>query len=205
MKPLEQKALQPNTLSILHSEAIIVLGGGTTQYAPNYPLSSDAFKRLVFGLSMARTLNKPLIYSGGGLNDYTESQGAKESIDQLSFGLGFSVPQLDIYQQRFGVLYEDQSLDTVENGQNIKKRYFLSNAKPHITLVTSAYHMWRSKVIFEKLGFTITIMPTDFKCNRTMEFTILDILPSQKGLNNSYIAIKEYVGLISVFIRHLNF
>ena len=62
-----------------------------------------------------------------------------------------------------------------------------------IILVTSAFHMERSKYLFEKQGFKINPFPVDFKPSNT-KLTILAILPTLGALNKTSMFIRENIG-----------
>jgi uncharacterized SAM-binding protein YcdF (DUF218 family) len=49
-----------------------------------------------------------------------------------------------------------------------------------IILVTSAYHMYRAKRLFEKQGFEVIPYKVDYKMTRNKEITILDFFQMQK-------------------------
>ena len=70
-KPLEKQPV----------DAVIVLGGGHTQGVANLPLSSDAYKRMMWGLMVAKSNNLPLLFSGGGMQkEYLESDAFLDSL-----------------------------------------------------------------------------------------------------------------------------
>ena len=62
-----------------------------------------------------------------------------------------------------------------------------------IILVTSTFHMKRSKYLFEKQGFNITPFPVDFKISSS-NFTFLDLIPSVGSLQKTSIFIRENIG-----------
>lgn len=62
-----------------------------------------------------------------------------------------------------------------------------------VILVTSAFHMQRATLLFEKAGMSVTPYPTDFRSD-AHEYNILDFLPSASGLNRSEFAIREMIG-----------
>ena len=65
-----------------------------------------------------------------------------------------------------------------------------------ILLVTSAWHMNRAKLLFERVGFDVIPAPTDFEMNYVLEqpSRVDDFLPSADAfIRNSY-AVKEWVG-----------
>ena len=62
-----------------------------------------------------------------------------------------------------------------------------------IILVTSAFHMERSKYLFEKQGFNITPFPVDFKTKKS-NFTVLDFIPNVHALKKTSRFIRENIG-----------
>ena len=62
-----------------------------------------------------------------------------------------------------------------------------------IILVTSTFHMKRSKYLFEKQGLNITPFPVDFKISSS-NFTFLDLIPSVDSLQKTSIFIRENIG-----------
>lgn len=62
-----------------------------------------------------------------------------------------------------------------------------------VILVTSAFHMQRAKLLFEKAGMSVAPYPTDFRVD-DHQLNILDILPSASSLNRSEFAIREMIG-----------
>lgn len=68
--------------------------------------------------------------------------------------------------------------------------------RPRILLVTSAWHMSRAKLLFERAGFDVIPAPTDFEMSCAMERPIRmdDFIPSAEALMRNSYAIKEWVG-----------
>lgn len=67
--------------------------------------------------------------------------------------------------------------------------------KPKILLVTSAWHMSRAKLLFERVGFEVVPAPTDFEMSYVLEYPIqiLDFFPSSEVMTRNSYAIKELV------------
>lgn len=71
-------------------------------------------------------------------------------------------------------------------------------AGKRIILVTSAWHMPRAKLLFERQGFDVCVCPADFEMRAAAESPLKfsDFIPSGDAfLRNSY-ALKEWVALI---------
>lgn len=101
----------------------------------------------------------------------------------------------------FGLYVEDKSLDTYENAKLSKKVLNdIGIYKPTIILVTSAFHMHRSKLLYEHFGFTVIPAATDFKLSQSPK-NMWDYFPSMGALKKSYTALHEYAGILSLWLR----
>ena len=62
-------------------------------------------------------------------------------------------------------------------------KYISKPLKPHIILITSAYHMKRAKTIFQRRGFIVTPYPVDFQSKQIINKSVLlnpiNLLPMQ--------------------------
>jgi uncharacterized SAM-binding protein YcdF (DUF218 family) len=85
------------------------------------------------------------------------------------------------------------SKDTKENAQEVKKLCERLRCKK-IILVTSAYHMKRAVLSFQKAGLEVVPYPTDFK--RDMRYNLYSLLPKMGVFADSYKALREYLGLV---------
>ncbi len=70
-----------------------------------------------------------------------------------------------------------------------------------IILVTSAYHMFRAKRLFEKQGFKVIPYKVDYKSERNKEITIIDFLPNSNYLKNTETGLREIIGRILYKIK----
>jgi uncharacterized SAM-binding protein YcdF (DUF218 family) len=70
----------------------------------------------------------------------------------------------------------------------------LINPSKRIILVTSAYHMYRAKRLFEKQGFIVIPYKVDYKSGRNKEMTILEFLPNANNLKNTETGLREIIG-----------
>jgi uncharacterized SAM-binding protein YcdF (DUF218 family) len=77
----------------------------------------------------------------------------------------------------------------------------LISPNKRIILVTSAYHMYRAKRLFEKQGIEVIPFKVDYKVARSLKTTIMDFLPDGESLKQTERGIRELVGrLIYYFI-----
>jgi uncharacterized SAM-binding protein YcdF (DUF218 family) len=83
----------------------------------------------------------------------------------------------------------------VENTANeaVAVKQLISPSK-RIILVTSAYHMYRAKRLFEKQGFIVIPYKVDFKASGNNQVMFMDFLPSAINLELTGIGIREIIG-----------
>ena len=77
----------------------------------------------------------------------------------------------------------------------------LINPSKRIILVTSAYHMYRAKKLFEKQGFEVTPLKVDFKSSWNNQVTFIDFLPSAINLELTEIGTREIIGRLYYLIK----
>jgi len=70
----------------------------------------------------------------------------------------------------------------------------LIGSSKKIILVTSAYHMYRAKRIFEKQGIEVIPFKVDYKVARSLKNTIMDFLPDAENLKQTETGIRELIG-----------
>jgi len=181
--PLENK--YPPISGAGGAQAIVVLGGGYDDRSPEYggeaALAPVAEKRAVYGLELARRFDLPLVYSGGTSFAVTTKGSEAEAAGRLWQSLG--VPK-----QR--IVLEKESLDTRMNASGVAA---LIKGK-RVVLVTSAFHMPRAMLAFQKAGMDAVPAPTDYLAKRS-PLTWADYLPGVSALETSFAALHEYVGL----------
>ena len=86
-------------------------------------------------------------------------------------------------------------LISVENtaDEAVAVKELISPSK-RIILVTSAFHMYRAKRLFEKQGFEVIPYRVDYKASGNNQVTFMDFLPSAMNLELTEIAIREIIG-----------
>lgn len=188
---LERQNLPPYLPS---AEAIVILGGGSYSAIPPRPMIevSEAGDRVLYGAKLYREGKAPLLIVTGGRITWL-SQGQPEAKDMASLLEFFGVPPRAIVE-------EPLSLNTYENGVNVKKILEARGIK-QVLLVTSAFHMPRSKLIFQKLGIDVIAAPTDFRIEvgQTEQFTLgtilINLIPNVDSLAQTTLVLKEYLGI----------
>ena len=88
--------------------------------------------------------------------------------------------------------------NTAEEAVAVKE---LINPSKRIILVTSAFHMYRAKKLFEKQGFIVIPYKVDYKSEINKEITIIDLLPSAVNLELTEIGIRETIGSLFYLVK----
>ena len=88
--------------------------------------------------------------------------------------------------------------NTAEEAVAVKEQI---SPNKRIILVTSSYHMFRAKRLFEKQGIEVIPYKVDYKSERNKEITIIDFLPSADNLKINETGIREIIGRLYYSIR----
>ena len=182
-------------------DAMVILAGGTHGKSANLTLGSSSFKRAMYGIMIAKRENLPIMFSGQGLNKYSESMSMKDTVDELNYYFDINLTESEeLLKDKFSIIYEAKSLNTYENAKFSKTTFSQHGIKdPSIYLVTSAFHMKRSVKLYEHFGFNIIPIATDFMT--TNKTNISDFIPSNTGLQMTYYALHEYAGLLQLSLK----
>ncbi len=162
----------------LEGDVIVVLGGGTYNRGD---LKGDSIKRLITGFVLHKKTGLPMVLSGGSaLNNLPESNIMRQFLIEL--GVNESL-----------IFTDKQSRDTRENAYYVKKLCGKLGCES-VILVTSAYHIYRAVYAFERVGLEVIPYPTDYKTDR--KYNLFSFFPKMSVLNDSYRALREYIGII---------
>lgn len=189
-------ALSPAQITALKDAprtAIVVLGGGRRDEAPEYhgpALKPAGAERLRYGLWLARATALPVAFSGGRVPGAPPGPGEAEIAARMA-------------AQEYGQPLrwaEGASRDTRENAQRT-----LALLQPqgidHIVLVTHAYHMPRALRNFERAaaaaGTTVTLTPAPMGLPAPGPLELLDWLPGASGYVQVRLALHELLGLLA--------
>lgn len=207
-KPLESGfAAHSPLLTPTGVEAIVVLGAGRHYGAPEYQditygkvegaaaadamstalqshtLSHSALWRLRYGAYLSKRWSLPVIVSGGSVRPF-------DHITEAEMGVRFLQEEMAV-----AVAWpENRSRNTWENAQ-LTSQLLQGKGIGRVALVTHAYHMPRSVYAFQQAGIEVVAMPTGQQSHIVSAYW-LHWLPSAKGLQQSYLALHEYLGLL---------
>lgn len=164
-------------------DVIIMLGGGAMPDSPDVDgtgaLCASPANRLLTAVRLQRRLDVPILVSGGQV--YSDSGPEAQIARRILLSLG--VPDDKI-------LVETKSINTTQNAKfstEILREHGLS--KP--LLVTSAFHMKRSVLNFEKQGVAVTAYPADYQVSHHPVFHYTKLRPQTEALLNNVTVLQE--------------
>lgn len=180
LRCLEGKYVPPEKPA---GDCLIMLGAGamrdTHDVGGTGTLTSCAASRLLTTVRLYREMNVPIILSGGQV--FADSGAEAEIARRILLGMG--VPEKDI-------IVEGRSLNTTQNAiysaEILRKHGFM---RP--VLVTSAFHMPRSVLCFEKQGIEVMPYPTDYQVNPVGRFHYNMLRPNPEKLYDSALVCQE--------------
>ena len=183
MKILEYP-YQPIPISSLkENEAIVVLSGMINKVG-NDKHSTYEFKdpdRFFAGIDLIKqSKSDKLIFTAGQLPWTVNSLPEGYILKKKAVSLG--VPG--------EIIVTEKAKNTYEESIAVSK---LVPNNTSIILVTSAFHMDRSKYLFEKQGFLVTPYPVDFKAY-IQKHTIMSFIPKLEALYQTSLFIRESIG-----------
>ncbi|MFC3884654.1 YdcF family protein [Bacillus songklensis] len=172
----------------LYGDVIVMLGGGATSDTPDITgpghLSGSAANRLLTAARLYRETELPIIVSGGSVFSDTgiEAEIAKRQL-------------IDLGVPKDRIITETKSLNTKQNALNTKAIMDRLKLK-HPILVTSAFHMERSILNFERAGMKVQPYPTDYKKSFELRAHANNFVPT--GSSYTGMAMKEYLGILTL-------
>lgn len=132
-------------------------------------------------------ISKIIISGGSGHLTKVRTQEADDLANAFRM---FGVPQEDI-------LIENKSKNTYESAQEIKRLFGDQVHSDNSLLITSAFHMRRSRACFAKVGFSLDTFSTDF-ISHPRKLTIDALfIPQVEALVNWQILLHEWAGMVA--------
>lgn len=183
--------LELTSLKSTPAQAIVVLGGGRYNNAPEYHRDTVGYMSLVrlrYAAQLHHASKLPLLTTGGSV--YGEGESEATLMQQvLESELSARVKWI-----------ETASRTTQENA--VLSKTLLANENiTTIILVTHALHMRRAQTAFEKAGFTVIPAPLGYH-TPSDEPLSLKVLPSATALKSTHEMVHEYWGRLWYWIRY---
>jgi uncharacterized SAM-binding protein YcdF (DUF218 family) len=187
------------------ADAIVVLSG-MLNHVQGAPLGewSDAADRFEGGIDLYRAGRAPLLVFTGGWIPWKPDH-TPEGILLARRAEAMGIP-------RRAIRITSKVQNTAEEAAAISRMDLIFHASPSsslpsvsstpfrqarrtsILLVTSAYHMPRSRMLFTRVGLDVIPYPVDFAYEKDVPFNLLHFLPSARALDRSESALRELIG-----------
>lgn len=185
---LLQAAPLPESADLSGVGAIVVLGAGRYERAPEYggdTANAYALERLRYAARLQRRTGLPILVTGGApTGGIPEAQFMQEVLEKE-----WKVPVR---------WTEGASDNTRENALN-SRRILAGEKIAKILLVTHAWHMPRAQAAFERAGFEVIPAGTRFSLPKAAE--LMDFVPEAGALRASAHALHEAIGLVWYRLR----
>lgn len=190
--PLEARTAAFDPTRQSGAGAIVVLGAGTVEKAPEYGGAdvpdAVALVRLQYAAYLQHATGLPLLTSGGN-----------PSGDEDVQTIGASMARALRDDFRTPVAWtEERSLDTEQNAA-MSAAILRRAGVRRVLLVTQALHMPRAREAFIRHGIEVVDAPTLFFSRARL--TMYSLLPSASALYRSYYAMHEWIGLLWYRLR----
>jgi len=191
--PKQYLALDYSIVDKVKPQAIVVLGGGSSSYAPEYGVTgvvnTRTLIRLRYTAFLAKKIGLPILVSGGSV--FGDVGKSEASLMASVLGDEFNIPVRWL---------ESKSRNTAENAL-FSKRVLEQDSVDNVVLITHAMHMNRAVKQFERVGLNVIPAPTSLPSN--FEFNVFSFLPSASALEMSSMVIHEWLGRLWYSLRYI--
>ena len=191
-KGLEQVSPYPLRASGAEDmRAIVVLGGGRNDFAPEYggeTVSSQTLERLRYAARLHRKTNLPILVTGG--------QPFGEEISEAALMKRVLVEDFQVPVKWI----ESESSNTEENAR-LSAKILKSDGIHRAFLVSHASHLSRAVKAFERAGLGVIPAPTGYQKSGSDPAGILALVPSARALKQSATVLHEYLGAVWYALR----
>ena len=184
---LERAELRKSPADVQYADAIVVLSGMIEPIQGFHGLMYEWGDpdRFFGGIELMKASKaKEIIFTGGKMpwqSDEIKSEGEVLS----KFASEFGIPSSQIILTKNVQNTKDEALAV--------KEVLINSKNPKIILVTSAFHMPRSKKLFENQGIEVQTYPVDYKAG-IFELTPMSFLPSADAFRKFQFAWREMIG-----------
>lgn len=189
--PLEGPEAEVSMASLPCVDAIVLLGGGMGVHEKCGRAEMYGGADRVWTAAKAFKAGKaPVVTVSGG--------GAGGELAMLA--------DLGVDTNRTIVIREARN--TEEEARLIKNKLLsavrpAAGLQPKVALVTSAWHMPRAKMLFERAGLEVVPVPTDYEmhCAAEQPLKFGDFLPNAEALMRNGYAVKEWVARFGYWLK----
>jgi uncharacterized SAM-binding protein YcdF (DUF218 family) len=189
-----------------------------SDYQLSKPSNIEPADSIVVLSGMIKTINSKdgLDYEFGeasdrifaGINLFKEKKAPKLILTRGQLPWSVGIPEGE-YLKKIAITngISENSILLTENVENtdqeakaIKK--LLSEDKPKVLLVTSAFHMPRAQKVFEAAGINVVPFPVDFQKGLS-KITFMSFIPSANALGGTSFFVREMIGRVYYNLKYI--
>ena len=183
-KLVEGDQSRKSIASIEQADAIVVLSGMLSLHemdGKEYVEWGDP-DRFFGGIALMKAGKAPNLIFTGAKMPWGKSSRTEGAV-LTDYAIQYGIPYDHIFVSELVANTADEAIAV--------KKMALGNK---IILVTSAFHMPRAQMLFEKEGFEVVPYPVDFKSLTTDSLTFMDYLPNGQSLAKTEMGMRELMG-----------
>lgn len=174
------------------ADAIVVLSGmlGINEVGDSTYIEWGDPDRFFGGIALFKAGKaQKLVFTGGKMpwnkSKKTEGEALKE------YAISNGIPSEKIFVTK-------DVENTADEAVAVKE---LISPSKKIILVTSAYHMYRAKRLFERQGFEVISYKVDYKAIGNSKTILIDFLPNAGNLELTETGIREIIGWLFYLVK----
>lgn len=163
--------------------AIVVLGGGRNEFAPEYggqTVSPESLERLRYAARLQRKTGLPILVTGGA---FTDGVGDEATLMKSALAEDFNAV----------VKWIEPRARTTEENARYTARILKNEGIDSVFLVSHAAHLPRAAGAFERHGIDAVPAPTGYRKGASPD-SFLRYLPSARALDDSARMLHEALG-----------
>ena len=174
------------------ADAVVVLSGMLGMFETEYGHVAEwggAADRFFAGIDLIQAGKADKLIFTRGQMPWSDGPPEGEVLRLKALNMG--VPEANI-------LLTGKAANTADEAIQVKT-LLQQEGLNHIILVTSSFHMPRSKLLFDNAGINNVAYPTDFQANATTNW--LDMIPSAQAFSATSSGLREYIGRMYYWLR----
>ena len=175
------------------ADSIVVLSGMiktiNTKEGLNYEFG-EASDRIFAGINLFKEKKAPKLILTRGKLPWSVGIPEGEYLKEIAINNGIS---------ENNILLTENVENTDQEAKAIRK--LLSEDKPKVILVTSAFHMPRAQKVFQAAGINVVPFPVDFQKGLS-KITFMSFMPSANALSGTSFFVREMIGRIYYNLKY---
>ena len=179
--------------NIASADAIVVLSGMIRTVNSKEGLDyefSEASDRIFAGINLFKEKKAPKLILTRGKLPWSVGIPEGEYLKEIAIINGIS---------ENNILLTENVENTDQEAKAIKK--LLSEDKPNVILVTSAFHMPRAQKVFQAAGINVVPFPVDFQ-KELSKITFMSFMPSANALSGTSFFVREMIGRVYYDLKY---